>query len=208
MAEAPQRRIVAGGLAAAIAAIVLAVVNVEGGPVDNPHDPGGATNHGITEETARQHGYGGPMREMPVQTAIAIYGESYVIGPGFDQIVLRSVALGEEVVDQGVNFGPQRPGCWFQRSLNALNRGQRDYPDIAVDCRVGPATIGAYRSLERKRGRVKACELVLKAMEAQQGAEYLRLVDVSPRLETFAPGWIDHRLGNVPLGRCSEGGVE
>lgn len=208
MAEAPQRRIVVGGLAAAIAAIVLAVVNVEGGFVDNPHDPGGATNHGITEETARRHGYDGPMREMPVEAAIAIYGESYVSAPGFDRIVLRSLALGEEVVDQGVNFGPHRPSCWFQRSLNALNRGQRDYLDVTVDCRVGPATIAAYRGLERKRGRVKACELVLKAMEAQQGVEYLRLVDVNPRLETFAPGWIDHRLGNVSPGRCVEGGVE
>ena len=37
------------GLAVAIGANVLAVVAVEGGFVDHPSDPGGATNHGVTE---------------------------------------------------------------------------------------------------------------------------------------------------------------
>jgi lysozyme family protein len=198
---------VAGGLVAAIAAIVLAVVGVEGGYVDNPNDPGGRTNHGITEKVARQHGYTGSMRDLPVETAIAIYGADYVIEPGFDRIVARNIALGEELVDQGVNFGPHRPSCWLQGALNALNRQGRDYRDLAVDCRVGPATAAAYDALVRQRGARTACELVIKLMDAQQGAEYLRLAQRNAKLETFVPGWIDHRLGNVPIARCNEAGV-
>lgn len=198
----------AGGLAAAIAAIVLAVVGVEGGYVDNPDDPGGKTNHGVTEAVARKHGYDGAMRDLPVDTAIAIYGEDYVRKPGFDRIVARSVALGEETVDQGVNFGPHRPSCWLQTALNALNRRGRDYPDLAVDCRVGPGTASAYDALARKRGSRMACELLIKLMDAQQGAEYVRLAGANARLEEFVPGWIEHRLGNVPLARCREGGAE
>ncbi|WP_338445966.1 glycosyl hydrolase 108 family protein [Pelagerythrobacter marensis] len=206
MAELKKRATL--GIAAAIGAIVLAVVSIEGDFVDHRDDPGGKTRHGITEEVAREHGYTGDMRSLPIETAIEIYGTKYVTRPGFDAIVQRNVALGEEVVDQGVNFGPHRPSCWMQTALNSLNRGGRDYRDLAVDCRVGPATMDAYDSLARKRGATKACELVLKLMEAQQGAEYLRLTHVNSRLETFMPGWIDHRLGNVPIDRCREGGVQ
>ncbi|BBC72932.1 N-acetylmuramidase [Altererythrobacter sp. B11] len=195
-------------LLAAIASIVLAVVAVEGGYVDNPADPGGATNHGVTEATARQHGYAGAMKDLPLATAIAIHGESYVVKPGFHRIIERNIALGEEVSDQSVNFGPHRPSCWFQRALNSLNRRGRDYRDVAVDCRVGPASIAAYAALERRRGATKACELVMKLMEVQQGSEYLRLSVANDNLEEFMPGWVDQRLGNVPLARCAAGGVK
>ena len=40
-------------IATAIALILSAVFAVEGGYVDNPKDPGGATNHGVTERVAR-----------------------------------------------------------------------------------------------------------------------------------------------------------
>jgi lysozyme family protein len=202
-----ERAKAAGTLAAAIAAIVLAVVGVEGGFVDHPSDPGGATNHGVTEAVARQHGYTGPMRALPLDTAIAIYGADYVVKPGFDRVIERSVALGQETVDQGVNFGPRRPSCYLQRSLNALNRRERDYADLAVDCRVGPATAAAYDALAHRRGPRAACELLLKLMDAQQAAEYLRLAGENGRLEEFVPGWIDKRVGNVPLGRCADGGA-
>ena len=55
------------------------------------------------------------------------------------------------------------------------------------------------QALERKRGRVKACELVLKLLDAQQGAHYMSL-----NKPTFIVGWADKRLGNVPLARCAD----
>lgn len=196
-----------GLLATAVAAIIATVVAVEGGYVDNPKDPGGKTNHGVTEKTARGAGYSGDMRALTRDQAIEIYGKGYAYGPRFDQVVLRSKALGTEMIDTGVNLGTRRPGCYLQIALNALNRQQRDYRNVKVDCAVGPATLAAFDALERKRGNRKACELLIKLVDAQQGGHYLSLAVNDSKFEEFMVGWTDTRLGNVPLARCAEGGV-
>lgn len=184
---------------AAVLAIVAAVTGVEGGFSDHPADPGGATNHGITERVARENGYEGDMRELPQARAEQIYASRYVQIPQFDRIVARSPAAGHKLVDIGVNTGQARAARWLQEALNQLSRGGRDYPRVDVDGQIGPQTLAAYQALERKRGRVKACELVIKLLEAQQGAHYMRL-----EKPDFVVGWVDHRLGNVPLSRCAE----
>ena len=186
-------------LGAAVLAIAAGVFAVEGGYSNNPADPGGETNHGVTAAVARSHGYDGPMRELPKETAQQIYIGSYVEGPGFHRIVAISPAVGEKLVDAGVNAGPGRAARWFQQALNHLSRGGADYPLVAADGQVGAQTLAAYQALERKRGRVKACELVLKLLDAQQGAHYMSL-----NKPTFIVGWADKRLGNVPLARCAD----
>lgn len=186
-------------LGAAILAIATGVFVVEGGYSNNPADPGGETNYGVTVAVARSHGYGGPMREMPKETAQQIYIGSYVEGPGFHRVVAISPAVGEKLVDAGVNAGTGRSARWFQRALNQLSRGGADFPEVAVDGQIGAQTLAAYRALEGKRGRVKACELVLKLLDAQQGTHYMSL-----NKPTFIVGWADHRLGNVPLERCAD----
>lgn len=194
---------VPGKVWASIGAVVLAIVGsvfaVEGGYSNDPNDPGGATNHGVTERVARSNGYAGDMRKLPVEVAERIYTKSYIEGPNFDQVAAMSPALGEKLVDAGVNAGTGRSARWFQEALNQLGRDGADYPKVAVDGQLGDQTISAYRALERKRGRVKACELALKLMDVQQGAHYMRL-----NKPTFIVGWADHRLGNVALARCSE----
>ena len=186
-------------LGAAVLAIAAGVFAVEGGYSNNPADPGGETNHGVTVAVARSHGYSGPMREMPKETAQKIYIGSYVEGPGFHRVVAISPAVGEELVDAGVNAGTGRSARWFQRALNHLSRGGADFPLVAVDGQIGAQTLAAYRALEGKRGRVKACELVLKLLDAQQGAHYMSL-----NQPVFIVGWADKRLGNVPLARCAD----
>lgn len=186
-------------LGAAILAIVSAVFAVEGGFSDNPADPGGATNHGVTEKVARENGYSGDMRELPREFAEQVYTQGYIEKPGFDRVIASSPALGHKLVDAGVNTGQARAARWLQEALNQLSRGGRDYPRVAVDGQVGPQTLQAYQALERKRGRVKACELVIKLLDVQQGAHYMRL-----GMSEFMVGWADHRLGNVPLSRCAE----
>jgi lysozyme family protein len=188
---------------ASVGAVVLAIVTgvfaIEGGYTNNPADPGGETNHGVTVAVARKHGYDGPMRELPKETAQQIYVGSYVEGPGFHRVVALSPAVGEKLVDAGVNAGTGRSARWFQQALNHLSRGGADFPLVAVDGQIGAQTLAAYRALERKRGRTKACELVLKLLDAQQGTHYMSL-----NKPTFIVGWADHRLGNVPLERCAD----
>ena len=196
-----------GGAGAVAAAIIAGIFAVEGGWVDNPKDPGGETNHGVTIAVAQQHmtelvqqGWNGKMKDLTKDMATSIYYKDYIDKPGYLPLIQLSPALGEEVVDSGVNAGPGRSSLWFQKSLNALNRGGRDYPSIEEDGRLGPASIAAYRSLVRVRGRVDACKMMIKLMDAYQIQHYLSLKNMT----MFTPGWINHRIGNVPLEKCND----
>lgn len=184
---------------AAALAILAGVFAIEGGYSDHAEDPGGKTNHGITEQVARDNGYQGDMRELPKEFAEQIYVGQYVAAPGFDKVIAMSPAVGEKLVDAGINAGPGRAARWFQQALNQLSRGGADFPQVGADGQIGPKTLAAYQALERKRGRLKACELVLKLVDAQQGAHYLSL-----NKPAFIVGWTEARLQNVPLSRCAD----
>jgi len=195
-------KLLAGASAAALA-IIAAIFHVEGGYVNNPNDPGGPTHHGVTQAVAREHGYQGDMRDFPKELAQQVFFEDYILKPGFDQLIALSPAVGEEAVDSGVNAGPAQPSKWLQIALNSLNRRGRDYPDVTVDGRAGPATMAAYASLQRVRGRAEACRMIVKLMDAQQAGHYLRLAGDNSTYETFMPGWTINRIGNVPLEKCA-----
>lgn len=49
----------------------------EGRYSNDPADPGGETMWGITKTVARQCGYTGPMRHMPLEVARRIYRDLY-----------------------------------------------------------------------------------------------------------------------------------
>ena len=186
------------GVSAAVAGIIGAVLLAEAGYVNHPSDPGGETNYGITKQVAVANGYYGPMKSMPKDFAWSVYYDQYLGKPGYDKLLPHSVAVVEELVDTGVNTGVSRSSTWFQKALNALSRGGKDYPTIAVDGKVGKQAISAYASLEKKRGRVKACEMVIKLVDTQQAMHYMSLT----KLSDFTPGWVDHRIGNVNLEKC------
>lgn len=192
------------GFSAAVMAIVAAVVAVEGGYVNHPSDPGGATNYGITERVARQHGYAGNMRDLPREEAERIYAESYIRAPGYEPIVDSSPALGKEIIDTGVNAGSSRASLWFQESLNHFNSRGRLYPDVSEDGQVGPRTIAAWELLKRRRGKKLACELMLKSMDAKQAQHYMRLGRNNSKFEDFMTGWFRTRIWNVPLSECAK----
>ena len=192
-----------GSLAALIAAVVVGVVNIEGGYVNDPNDSGGETNHGVTVAVARDYGYDGPMKSMPVGIAKEIYIQRYIVEPKFDKVLLLSPAVGTKLVDMGVNTGPGRATRTFQQTLNDLSRGGRDYPPVEIDGAMGNRTLTAYSALEKHRGRVKACELTLKLIDGYQTTYYATLAK-NPANASFLVGWLDHRVGNVPAERCSE----
>lgn len=193
-------KVIGSGVGGAIAAIIAAVFTLEGGYVNNPRDPGGETNHGVTKQVAVEHGYTGSMKDLTKETAADIYYQSYILKPSFHRIVELSPAVGEKLVDAGVNTGPARPSRWFQIAVNSLNRDGQDYRATGVDGILGNDSVRAYKDLQRVRGKVKACEMTLKLLDAQQANYYMSL----GHLKTFTPGWIDHRIGNVPISRCSD----
>ncbi|MFT3978363.1 MAG: putative peptidoglycan-binding domain-containing protein, partial [Sphingomonas bacterium] len=90
--------------------------------------------------------------------------------------------------------GPAVATGFLQRALNALNRNARDYPDIAVDGLIGQRTLAALDGFRAKRG-VAGEQVLVKALEALQGARYMALAESRPANEAFLYGWLANRLG-------------
>lgn len=177
-----------------IARLIDDLIKREGGYVDHPADRGGPTNWGITAGTARAHGYAGAIEDMPRDTAASIYRHIYWEQPGFARIAETSETIAAELFDTGVNMGPVTAIGFLQRALNALNRGTRDYADLALDHCIGEATLAALRGFLVLRG--KPGEIVLhRALNALQGERYIRLTETRPANEAFAYGWIANRIG-------------
>ena len=176
--------------------LVDQLIEREGGFVDHPADRGGATNFGITEAVARAHGYGGPMSLLPRDQASAIYTRLYWLRPRFSEVARRAPRIAAELFDTGANMGPGVAATFLQRSLTALNRNAKDYPDLVPDGRVGSATLEALDRFLDVRGATAGETVLLKALEALQGERYLRLAEKRPANEAFLYGWLANRIGS------------
>lgn len=170
-----------------------AIVGREGGFVDNPDDRGGATRWGVTERVARAHGYTGNMRDLPRETALAIYEADYWAGPRFDQIHAVSPAIAEELCDTGVNMGPAVPAAMLQRWLTAFNQKGALYPDLMADGQIGPRTVAALQQFIKARGAAGE-RVLLKALNCSQAVRYLELAEGREANETFIYGWVAERV--------------
>ncbi len=109
----------------------------EGGFVDNPQDPGGATNFGITLGTLR--GWLGDdalgveaIKNISQSTVDAIYRADY-----WNRVMAESLPAGLDlmVFDHGVNAGPAVSARLLQQAL--------DFTGAAVDGAIGPVTLKA-----------------------------------------------------------------
>lgn len=175
-------------------ALIDAVIDREGGFVDDPADRGGATRWGVTQAVARANGYTGDMRAYPRAAAVAVYRTLYWYRPRFDRIAARAPVLAADLFDTAVNMGAAVATGFLQRALNALNRGGRDYPDHPVDGTIGPATLAALDAFLTHRTPGGEAVLV-KAIEALQGERYLSLAEQRPANEAFLYGWLANRVG-------------
>jgi lysozyme family protein len=173
--------------------LIDAVIDREGDYANHPADRGGPTRWGITEAVARADGYAGAMRSLPRERAAAIYRRLYWQRPRLDTVATRAPMLAAELFDTGVNMGPAVAAGFLQRALNALNRGASDYPDLALDGRIGAATLAALDAfLRQRRGGER---VLVKAVEALQGERYLTLAERRPANEAFLYGWLANRIG-------------
>lgn len=205
--KAKQKLATKGGVVGGVVAAILgAVFMMEGGEVNNPKDPGGHTNHGVTQKVAESHkevlakeyGWDGKIGSLTREMAAEIYIDDYVLKPNFVAFADISPAVTHKLVDAGVNTGVSRPAKWIQLSLNEMSRGGKDYPKIQVDGKVGAGTVNAYKALQKKRGKVAACKVMIKLLDAKQLTHYTSL-----NMPEFVYGWIANRIGNVPLEDCN-----
>lgn len=165
----------------------------EGGYSDNPKDKGGPTNYGITEAVARANGYTGDMKDLPKDLAKSIAKKQYWDTLRLDVISMSSPPIADELFDTGLNCGIGEAAKMLQRALNVLNRETHDYGDINVDGVIGPMTTMMLYSYLQTR-QVGGVGVMLKVLNALQGAYYVDIAEKRQANEEFIFGWFTNRV--------------
>ncbi|MFC3616333.1 holin-associated N-acetylmuramidase [Lutimaribacter marinistellae] len=171
--------------------IAQEIVAREGGFVDDPDDPGGATKYGVTIHTMRRLGLdltGDGMvsvqdvRALTREQAVEIFLEHYFERP---RIGALPAALQASVFDMYVNAGANAVKI-LQRLLRSMGF------DMAVDGVIGPRTISATA-----KAAVPDAMALRDAYGVARRNYYFRIADRRPASRKFARtrmggkgGWI------------------
>jgi len=167
------------------------ILSREGGYVNDPDDPGGATNHGVTIHTMRRLGMDldgdgqvtpADVRRLSRDQAVEIFLEHYYARP---RISALPAALQPSVFDMYVNAGAN--------AVRILQRLLCDMGEtVAVDGVIGPKTIAAT-----KAAHAKARDHIADAYGIARLNYYYSLADRRPSSRKYARrrdggkgGWI------------------
>lgn len=175
--------------------LIERLLKVEGGYSNNPDDAGGETNHGVTETVARENGYTGDMKDMPLQFAVQVYKNTYWIEPKYDRVHKISPSIAYEMFDTGVNCGTSFATRSLIEALNLMNRSQKDYKDIKVPEQIGNDAIASLEAYIKKRGK-QGEHVMVKLLNILQGARYVAICQKREANETFLYGWLANRIGD------------
>lgn len=96
------------------------LIGHEGGFSNHAADPGKATMYGVTEAVAREVGYRGDMKDLPLDLAKRIYKDKY-----WDTIRAEELPPGIRyaLFDGAVNSGPGQSIKWLQRAVGTEDDG-------------------------------------------------------------------------------------
>ena len=148
-----------------------ALLGNEGGYVNNPADPGGETNWGVTIAVARSQGYTGPMVDMTQDQAKAIYKPLYWDRIHGDEL---PAALTFQAFDAAVNHGVSEASKLLQIAAKTFPDGQ-----------IGPATLAA----------IAAADPI--ALSIRFIAARLRFITSLSTFTTFGKGWTNREAANL-----------
>jgi lysozyme family protein len=167
------------------------IVAREGGYVNDPDDPGGATKYGVTIHTMRRLGMdlsgdgvvdAEDVRRITRAQAVEIYLDHYFLRP---RIAELPEALHATVFDMYVNAGANAVKI-LQRLLNQMGE------TVSVDGALGPQTIAACA-----RAYAKAPSHMADAYGIARRNYYFRIADQRPASRKYARtraggkgGWI------------------
>lgn len=143
----------------------------EGGYVNDPQDPGGATNKGVTQATydgwrAKQGLPAQSVRQITADEVAAIYRRDYWDKVRGDDL---PAGVGYAVFDFAVNSGPARAARFLQKVVSV--------PEDGV---IGPATLAAVNSV----AAVSAEPIIDRLCDARLA--FLRSL---PTFARFGTGW-------------------
>lgn len=174
-----------------VRAITEEILASEGGFVNDPDDPGGATNFGVTIHTMRRLGLDldgdgdvdvDDVRILPRSKAAEIFERHYFHAAGISRL---PEILQPSVYDMNVNAGSNAIKI-LQRVLSDLGE------DLAADGVIGPHTAGAAQRVADRVGGTLA-----DAYGIARRNYYYRLADRRPALRKYARrrdggkgGWI------------------
>ena len=143
------------------------VLKHEGGYVDHPKDPGGATNLGCTkkvwEEWIGHEVTKDDIKALTIADVSPLYKARY-----WDKCRCDDLPRGVDfaVFDLAINSGVGRASKLLQRAVG-----------VAADGAIGPATLAAVADANPRELATKICELRLAFLQ------------VLPTWETFGKGW-------------------
>jgi len=143
----------------------------EGGFVDHPKDPGGATRYGITQRVARANGYEGDMRNLPLSEAKRIARKDYWDAVRADEM---PDAVRFDLFDAAYNSHPTQATKWLQRAAGAADDGI-----------IGPKTLLAVRMADPHK------------LAARFNGHRLRFLADLKTWPTFGRGWARRVADNL-----------
>lgn len=135
----------------------------EGDFSDHPADPGGKTRFGVTEAAAREVGYKGDMRELPLDLAKRVFLERYWKPIRADDL---PPGIRYCMFDGAVNSGPAQATKWLQRALG-----------VEADGVIGPKTLAAAYAQD------------MNALRLRMLAQRLRFMTGLTNWPSFSRGW-------------------
>ena len=150
------------------------ILRWEGGYVNHPDDPGGATNKGVTQKTydawRRRSGLAKQdVRHLEYEELNAIYKSGYWLPPRCDQL---DNPLNLVQFDTSVNMGVKRAVRMLQSAL-----------DCSVDGSFGPKTLAAVMQCDPGKALIAYCD--------RREKYYRDLAQRRPRLAKFLNGWLN-----------------
>lgn len=171
--------------------IARQIVAREGGFVNDPDDPGGATKHGVTIHTLRRLGLDltgdgrvdiDDVRAVTIDQAVQIFLDHYYRGPG---IAGLPAPLQPSVFDMYVNSGANAVRI-LQRLVTSMGFA------VSVDGEIGPQTLAAV-----DQAMAAAPDHMVDAYAIARRNFYYALADQRPKSRKYARrrdggkgGWI------------------
>ena len=147
------------------------VLKMEGGYVNDPNDPGGETNFGISKSRFPNL----DIKNLSVEQAKEIYKREYWEPCQCDDLPEK---LAISIFDMAVNMGVTKAKRTLQMALG-----------VTVDGMIGPKTLEAA---------ARAKDYIVKRFLAERMAEYCRIIMTNPSLVVFGRNW-SHRVISLTI---------